>query len=96
MSRPGKGGARSGETTRRNFLKSAAAWGAGAPALARGAQGGAGGTILAYVGSYTLPAGPDGKFLYASNRLHDTIAWFSIGADGTLAWQGEEWTCGPC
>ena len=60
MSRPGKGGVRSGATTRRNFLKSAAAWGTGAPALARGAQGGAGGTVLAYVGSYTLPAGPDG------------------------------------
>jgi 6-phosphogluconolactonase (cycloisomerase 2 family) len=37
---------------------------------------------------------PDGKFLYASNRLHDTIARFSIGADGTLTWQGEDWTRG--
>jgi 6-phosphogluconolactonase len=37
---------------------------------------------------------PDGKFVYASNRLHDTIAWFSISADGTLAWRGEEWTRG--
>jgi 6-phosphogluconolactonase (cycloisomerase 2 family) len=36
----------------------------------------------------------DGKFLYASNRLHDSIAWFSISATGTLALGGEEWTCG--
>ena len=60
MSRPGVGGARSEKTSRRNFLKSAAALGTGAPALGRAAQGGAGGTILAYVGSYTRPAGPDG------------------------------------
>lgn len=37
---------------------------------------------------------PDGKFLYASNRLHDTIAWFSISGSGTLTWRGEEWTRG--
>jgi len=37
---------------------------------------------------------PDGKFLYASNRLHDSIAWFSISATGTLAYRGEEWTRG--
>ena len=36
----------------------------------------------------------DGKFLYASNRLHDSVAWFSIGAAGTLTWRGEEWTRG--
>ena len=36
----------------------------------------------------------DGKFLYASNRLHDSIAWFSISATGTLAYRGEEWTRG--
>jgi 6-phosphogluconolactonase (cycloisomerase 2 family) len=36
----------------------------------------------------------DGKFLYASNRLHDSIAWFSISATGTLAFCGEEWTRG--
>ncbi|MGE5644478.1 MAG: lactonase family protein [Acidobacteriota bacterium] len=36
----------------------------------------------------------DAKFLYAANRLHDTIAWFSIGANGTLAFAGEEWTRG--
>jgi 6-phosphogluconolactonase len=27
---------------------------------------------------------PDGKFLYAGNRLHDTIAVFAIGGDGRL------------
>jgi 6-phosphogluconolactonase len=37
---------------------------------------------------------PDGKFLYASNRLHDSIAWFSISATGTLDYRGEEWTRG--
>ena len=36
----------------------------------------------------------DGKFLYASNRLHDSIAWFSISATGKLAYRGEEWTRG--
>jgi 6-phosphogluconolactonase (cycloisomerase 2 family) len=37
---------------------------------------------------------PDRKFLYAANRLHDTIAFFSIGEDGTLTYLGEEWTRG--
>jgi 6-phosphogluconolactonase (cycloisomerase 2 family) len=36
----------------------------------------------------------DGKFIYAANRLHDSIAWFSISATGTLALAGEEWTRG--
>ena len=36
----------------------------------------------------------DGKFLYAANRVHDSIAWFSISATGTLAYGGEEWTRG--
>lgn len=36
----------------------------------------------------------DGKFVYAANRLHDSIAWFSIGSDGTLTLMGEEWTRG--
>jgi 6-phosphogluconolactonase len=35
-----------------------------------------------------------GKFLYAANRLHDSIAWFSIAPSGTLAFAGEEWTRG--
>jgi hypothetical protein len=37
---------------------------------------------------------PDGKFLYASNRLHDSIAMVSISATGRLAFRGEEWTRG--
>jgi 6-phosphogluconolactonase (cycloisomerase 2 family) len=36
----------------------------------------------------------DGRFLYAANRLHDSIAWFSISAAGTLRYAGEEWTRG--
>jgi 6-phosphogluconolactonase len=31
----------------------------------------------------------DGKNLYAANRLHDTIAVFSVGADGRLTHSGE-------
>jgi 6-phosphogluconolactonase (cycloisomerase 2 family) len=55
----------------------------------------------------TLPAGfagtnftsgimlsPDARFVYVSNRLHDSIAWFSIGAEGLLTFVGEEWTRG--
>jgi 6-phosphogluconolactonase len=37
---------------------------------------------------------PDARFVYAANRLHDTIAWFSIAADGTLRFAGEEPTRG--
>lgn len=37
---------------------------------------------------------PDGKFLYAGNRLHDSIAIYSIGIDGKLTYRGEEWTYG--
>jgi len=37
---------------------------------------------------------PDARFVYAANRLHDTIAWFSIAADGTLKFAGEEPTRG--
>jgi 6-phosphogluconolactonase len=36
----------------------------------------------------------DGRFLYAANRLHDTIAVFSIGGDGTLRRIGETSTMG--
>lgn len=36
----------------------------------------------------------DGKFVYAGNRLHDSIAIFAIGADGTLTFVTEEWTHG--
>jgi 6-phosphogluconolactonase (cycloisomerase 2 family) len=37
---------------------------------------------------------PDARFLYVANRLHDSIAWFSIGPTGMLTWAGEEWTRG--
>ncbi|MDB6056462.1 MAG: pgl 1 [Verrucomicrobiales bacterium] len=55
----------------------------------------------------TLPAGftgssfaseilvsADGRFLYAGNRLHDSIATFSIATSGELKYLGEEWTHG--
>jgi len=37
---------------------------------------------------------PDARFVYAANRLHDTIAWFTIGASGALTLAGEQWTRG--
>jgi 6-phosphogluconolactonase (cycloisomerase 2 family) len=55
----------------------------------------------------TLPAGfagtnftsevrvsSDGKLVYAANRLHDTIAVFSVGASGRLTPVGESSTLG--
>lgn len=36
----------------------------------------------------------DGRFVYAGNRLHDSIAWFAVGENGTLTFVGEEWTHG--
>jgi 6-phosphogluconolactonase (cycloisomerase 2 family) len=55
----------------------------------------------------TLPAGfagsnfcseilvsADGRFVYAGNRLHDSIGIFSIGPKGTLTFVAEEWTRG--
>ena len=36
----------------------------------------------------------DGRFVYAGNRLHDSIAIFSIGPTGDLTYRGEEWTRG--
>lgn len=36
----------------------------------------------------------DGKFVYAGNRLHDSIGIFSVGDDGQLSYVGEEWTRG--
>jgi 6-phosphogluconolactonase (cycloisomerase 2 family) len=55
----------------------------------------------------TLPAGfagsnycseiqvsADGKFVYAGNRLHDSIGIFSVGSTGDLKYVGEEWTRG--
>ena len=36
----------------------------------------------------------DGKFVYAGNRLHDSIGIFSVGPNGDLTYLGEEWTRG--
>jgi 6-phosphogluconolactonase (cycloisomerase 2 family) len=36
----------------------------------------------------------DGRFVYAGNRLHDSIGIFSTGSDGALTYVGEEWTRG--
>jgi 6-phosphogluconolactonase len=36
----------------------------------------------------------DGRFVYAGNRLHDSIGVFSIGPRGILTYVGEEWTRG--
>jgi 6-phosphogluconolactonase len=37
---------------------------------------------------------PDGHFLYAANRLHDTIAIFSLNSEGRLQYVGETSTMG--
>ena len=44
--------------------------------------------------SSEIMVAPDGRFVYAANRLHDSIAIFSIGENGTLTFAGEEWTRG--
>jgi 6-phosphogluconolactonase len=36
----------------------------------------------------------DGKFVYAGNRLHDSIGIFSIASDGRLTHVADEWTRG--
>ncbi|MCE5303017.1 MAG: lactonase family protein [Planctomycetaceae bacterium] len=36
----------------------------------------------------------DGRFVYAGNRLHDSIAVFSVGPNGELTFTGEHWTHG--
>ncbi len=36
----------------------------------------------------------DGRFVYGANRLHDSIAIFAVGADGTLSFVHDEWTRG--
>jgi 6-phosphogluconolactonase (cycloisomerase 2 family) len=41
-----------------------------------------------------IAVSPDARFVYAANRLHDTIAWFSIAPDGALRFVGEEPTRG--
>jgi 6-phosphogluconolactonase (cycloisomerase 2 family) len=37
---------------------------------------------------------PDGRFVYAGNRLHDSVAIFAVGSNGELKYVGEEWTRG--
>jgi 6-phosphogluconolactonase (cycloisomerase 2 family) len=44
--------------------------------------------------SSEIAVSSDGKFVYAANRLHDSIAWFAVGESGTLKFVGEEWTRG--
>jgi 6-phosphogluconolactonase len=36
----------------------------------------------------------DGRYVYAGNRLHDSIAIFAVGSGGHLTFVGEEWTHG--
>jgi 6-phosphogluconolactonase (cycloisomerase 2 family) len=36
----------------------------------------------------------DGKFVYAGNRLHDSIGIFAVGKDGKLTHLADEWTRG--
>jgi 6-phosphogluconolactonase len=36
----------------------------------------------------------DGRFVYAGNRLHDSIGILSVGTNGALTFVGEEWTRG--
>ena len=36
----------------------------------------------------------DGRFVYAGNRLHDSIGIFSVGANGELTHVADEWTRG--
>jgi 6-phosphogluconolactonase len=36
----------------------------------------------------------DGRFVYAGNRVHDTVGIFAVGANGTLAFVGDEPTRG--
>jgi 6-phosphogluconolactonase len=65
------------------------------------------GTLKARQQVSSLPAGfggtnftsevrvsPDGRFVYAANRLHDSIATFSIDDSGSLKFVGETWTRG--
>ncbi len=36
----------------------------------------------------------DGRFVYAGNRLHDSIGIFAVGKDGTLSFVADEWSRG--
>ncbi len=37
---------------------------------------------------------PDGKFVYAANRLHNSVSSFAVGRDGRLTFGGNSWTRG--
>jgi 6-phosphogluconolactonase (cycloisomerase 2 family) len=41
-----------------------------------------------------IRASADGRFVYAGNRLHDSVATFAVGDDGTLTYVDEVWTHG--
>jgi 6-phosphogluconolactonase len=36
----------------------------------------------------------DGRFVYAGNRLHDSVGIFKVGENGELTWLADEWTRG--
>ncbi len=41
-----------------------------------------------------LVVAPSGRFIYAVNRLHNSIGILAVGADGRVRWVGDEWTRG--
>ncbi len=41
-----------------------------------------------------LVIAPSGRFIYAVNRLHNSISILAVGADGRVRWIGDEWTRG--
>lgn len=41
-----------------------------------------------------LVIAPSGRFIYAVNRLHNSIGILTIAADGRVRWIGDEWTRG--
>jgi 6-phosphogluconolactonase len=47
-----------------------------------------------YIPGILVVVSSDGKFIYAANRLHDSIAFFSVTAGGEVTYAGEEWTRG--
>ena len=41
-----------------------------------------------------LVIAPNGRFIYAGNRLHNSIGIFAVAVDGTVLWIGDQWTRG--
>ncbi len=41
-----------------------------------------------------LVIAPSGRFIYAVNRLHNSIGILAVGSDGRVRWIGDEWTRG--